>query len=257
MSAEASGYVWRNSPYTGTKFAIHLAIGDTVNDSHNNQLWMSSEQIALKARAHRRTVQRFIDEMVEDGFLIQIRQATQHFPAVYEFVFKETPAVWLSTAESRGDISSLRGGISSPRGDISSPRGGERPPELNITKENKKKPKPSPSSDDDGFNEFWAIYPRKKGKDLARKAWDKATKIAAKETIITGAQTYATTRIGQDPHYTAHPTTWLNQKRWEDEPDHEYQPLSRREEQIKELFQYAQNRTHNPFDLPTQGELNP
>lgn len=34
-------------------------------------------------------------------------------------------------------------------------------------------------------------------------------------------------------------------------------PLSAREERMKEMFEYAQTRTHNPFDPPTQGELNP
>ena len=257
MSAEASGYVWRNSPYTGTKFAIHLAIADTVNDGHQNRLWMSSDQIAMKSRAHRRTVQRVIDEMVEDGFLQRWREATQHFPATYEFIFKETPQVWASNTDSRGDISSLRGDISSPRGDISSLRGGERPPKLNTTKENKKKLNPSSSSVDDGFTEFWGIYPKRVGKEAAQKAWAKALKHADKETILNGTQTYAHLREGQDPQYTAHPATWLNQHRWADETQPTHRPLSAREERLKEMFQYAQTQTNNPFEPPTQGQLNP
>lgn len=254
MSGEASGYVWRRSPYTGTKFAIHLAIADTVNDTHRNQLWMSSDQIALKARAHRRTVQRTIDDMVADGFLNLIKEATQHFPATYEFVFKETPTVW----ESRGDISSLRGDISSPRGDISSLRGGDTPPELNITKQNEIEPNTSSSSVDDGFANFWATYPRRIGKGAALKAWKKALKTATAEQILAGAERYAQIRAGDDPQYTAHPATWLNQQRWEDEPDPETRrPQTKWATQMQEIGNYLENRTHNPFDLPTQGELNP
>jgi hypothetical protein len=254
MSGEASGYVWRRSPYTGTKFAIHLAIADTVNDTHRNQLWMSSDQIALKARAHRRTVQRTIDDMVADGFLNLIKEATQHFPATYEFVFKETPTVW----ESRGDISSLRGDISSIRGDISSLRGGDTPPELNITKQNQIEPNTSSSSVDDGFATFWATYPRRIGKGAALKAWKKALKVATADQILAGAETYAQIRAGDDPQYTAHPATWLNQQRWEDEPDPETRrPQTKWATQMQEIGNYLENRTHNPFDLPTQGELNP
>lgn len=221
MSAEASGYVWRHSPYTGTKFAIHLAIADTVNDGHQNKLWMSSDQIALKSRAHRRTVQRVIDEMVEDGFLISVQAATQHYPAVYEFVFKQMPQVWISTAEARGDISSLRGDISSTRDDISSPRGGDTPPELNITKENKKKL--SPSSVDDEFPEFWKLYPRKIGKDGALISYRRARKKAKKEDILAGLHLYLLT-CPKEKHYIAHPTTWLNQGRWADETDEPMNP---------------------------------
>lgn len=246
MSGEASGYVWRRSPYTGTKFAIHLAIADTVNDTHRNQLWMSSDQIALKARAHRRTVQRTIDDMVADGFLNLIKEATQHFPATYEFVFKETTTVW----ESRGDISSLRGDISSIRGDISSLRGGDTPPELNITKQNQIEPNTSSSSVDDGFATFWATYPRRIGKGAALKAWKKALKVATADQILAGAETYAQIRAGDDPQYTAHPATWLNQQRWEDEPDPQIRRLSNREQNLKTMFEQTAQLTTNPFDNP-------
>lgn len=118
-------------------------------------------------------------------------------------------------------------------------------------------PEISSSSKDDGFTEFWAIYPRRIGKGAAQKAWVKALKHAPKETILAGVHTYAQLRSGEDPAFTAHPSTWLNQHRWDDEPDPHYQPLNRREQNIKEMFEYAATRTHNPFDLPTQGELNP
>jgi len=32
-----------------------------------------------------------------------------------------------------------------------------------------------------------------------------------------GARRYAEARAGQDPQYTAHPATWLNAGRWDDE----------------------------------------
>jgi hypothetical protein len=206
MSAEASTYVWRHSPYTGTKFVIHLAIGDVVNDTNDNLLWMATDTIAQKTRANRRTVQRVIDEMVADGFLEPVKAATQHRPAVYRFIHKLMPTVWGD--ELRGDISSLRG-------DISSLRGGESPPELNITKE---EPKHSSSSVDDGFTEFWAMYPRKIGKGAARTAYRRALKKTEHPNILTALHLYNLTRP-QDPQYIPHPSTWLNQERWADETE--------------------------------------
>ena len=38
-------------------------------------------------------------------------------------------------------------------------------------------------------------------------------------TIIAGAKTYAASVVGKEQKYVAHPTTWLNQGRWEDETE--------------------------------------
>lgn len=75
----------------------------------------------------------------------------------------------------------------------------------------------SSSSVDDGFEKFWTIYPRKVGKGAAFKAWKKARKTASDEQIIAACNLYAVLRRTQDPQYTAHPATWLNQERWLDE----------------------------------------
>jgi len=75
-----------------------------------------------------------------------------------------------------------------------------------------------PPAADDAFDAFWATYPRKEGKGQARKAWARAVKATPAETVIAGAQRYARQRAGQDPQYTAHPTTWLNGERWTDQP---------------------------------------
>lgn len=69
------------------------------------------------------------------------------------------------------------------------------------------------------FAEFYAAYPRKVGRGEAEKAWRKAVKHAAPQAIINAAKRYAASRHGQDSKFTPYPATWLNQKRWEDEPE--------------------------------------
>ena len=76
--------------------------------------------------------------------------------------------------------------------------------------------------DDESFKAFWAVYPRKRAKGAAEKAFVSALKRAPPEQIIEGARRYADERKGQDPKFTAHPATWLNADRWKDEPDHEH-----------------------------------
>lgn len=78
--------------------------------------------------------------------------------------------------------------------------------------------KKSSSSVDDGFTEFWAMYPRKVGKGGALTAYRRARKKADHQTIITGLHLYTLT-CPKEPHYIAHPTTWLNQERWADETE--------------------------------------
>lgn len=69
-----------------------------------------------------------------------------------------------------------------------------------------------------GFDDFWAIVPRKVGKGQARKAYAASLKKTDAATIFQAMKAYAETRIGQDETYTAHPATWLNGERWTDAP---------------------------------------
>lgn len=69
------------------------------------------------------------------------------------------------------------------------------------------------------FDEWWLNYPLKKSKAGAQKAYERIVR-DAKATVaelLTGAMRYAAERSGQDPKYTKHPTTWLNNGCWADE----------------------------------------
>ena len=67
------------------------------------------------------------------------------------------------------------------------------------------------------FDKFWNIYPREVGKQEAARAFIKALRLADPEVILAGAKRYAEDK-NRLAVYTAHPSTWLNQGRWEDEP---------------------------------------
>jgi hypothetical protein len=72
--------------------------------------------------------------------------------------------------------------------------------------------------DDPAFAEFWNAYPRKVGK---RAAWKAYLAAAGRGTdpakIAKAALRYAEQRAGQPDKFTAHPATWLNQGRYDDE----------------------------------------
>ena len=66
------------------------------------------------------------------------------------------------------------------------------------------------------FEEFYQMYPRKVGR---KKALSTFLKLDAKllDCILTAVKRDIKTEQWQNPNYIPHPTTWLNQGRWEDE----------------------------------------
>ncbi len=71
-----------------------------------------------------------------------------------------------------------------------------------------------------GFQKFWSSYPNKKGKDAAWKVWKKRKPDAALtdrivEAIERQKSWPAWTKDGGQ--FIPHPSTWLNQGRWDDE----------------------------------------
>lgn len=69
----------------------------------------------------------------------------------------------------------------------------------------------------DAFDVFWKAYPRKVGKEAARKAFAKVT--APLETLVAAveAQKASPQWTKDNGQFIPHPATWLNQGRWEDE----------------------------------------
>lgn len=86
-----------------------------------------------------------------------------------------------------------------------------------IERESKKKTSPTGVGVAAKFDAFWDVYPRREGKGAAQASFARALKKVTFEVIMRGA-----TRYRDDPNrdqsYTAHPTTWLNQARWDDDP---------------------------------------
>lgn len=66
------------------------------------------------------------------------------------------------------------------------------------------------------FDVFWTCYPRKVAKPAALKAW-KALRPddALADRMISVIQA---TQWSPEQKYIPHPSTWLNERRWEDEP---------------------------------------
>jgi len=75
------------------------------------------------------------------------------------------------------------------------------------------------------FTQFWELYPKKAGsKGNAKKIWErlcssKNGKRPEWRTIRKAIHEQKKTEQWQDKKYIPHPTTWLNQERWIDDPE--------------------------------------
>ena len=72
--------------------------------------------------------------------------------------------------------------------------------------------------EDAQFDQFWEIYPLKKDKRPARRAFESALKRVDFQTLLNAAQSYR-----DDPNrregFTKYPATWLNADAWENGPE--------------------------------------
>ena len=86
---------------------------------------------------------------------------------------------------------------------------------------------PIPPEGVDLFQSFWEAYPKHKGKEPARKAFRKLKATdELLETILSAVEREKRSDQWKrdNGQYIPYPATWLNQRRWEDEPDGEPDP---------------------------------
>ncbi|MBV6340973.1 hypothetical protein [Candidatus Magnetobacterium casense] len=84
-----------------------------------------------------------------------------------------------------------------------------------IPKAQEKKPARARVEYDQDFNTFWSSYPRRIGKDAAWKAWKKARPPI--DDVLRAIEWQKKTWA--DPQYIPHPSTYINQGRWKDDPE--------------------------------------
>ena len=68
---------------------------------------------------------------------------------------------------------------------------------------------------DAGFDEFWQLYPRHVARKVAKTKWQKLGKRKKKAAL---EHLRRKPFAAVDAQYIPHPSTYINQERWEDEP---------------------------------------
>ena len=94
----------------------------------------------------------------------------------------------------------------------------------------------TPTGESELFDEFWVAYPKHVAKKSARRAWDKLhADRDLLDALLTALEWQTRMEAWQRDggRYVPNPATWLNGRRWEDEPQVEAapdKPPRRREE---------------------------
>lgn len=202
--------VWRQSASTGRARLVLLAIAD-----HQGEIgaWPSIATLARMVNASERSVQRDIQELVDLGELeVHVQAAPSRGQYKSNLYWVTLPGVSGVTeiapgvTDSTSGVTDLASGVTT--GGVLTLIEPLQKPNKNLAQEKLER----------AFAEFWKVYPRKVGKNEAKKAFAKAHAVANGEVVL-GAQRFAADpNLPTDKNYIPHPATWLNAGRWEDEP---------------------------------------
>lgn len=177
-------------------------------DNDTGKCFPSRETLAKRAKCHVRSVGRAIDELIEIGAVEKNHRKDGNGFTSNLYVVKKV-------------VTGAPGGRApTPEGRAQAPEGSDtgvpltRTTELEPINENHLTKQ---------FEQFWSIYPSKKDKRAASKAFASALKRADFETILSGVASYRDDP-NRDPGFTKNPATWLNADAWENDPE---QPRNR------------------------------
>lgn len=219
MSADAVGWVYRHSPYSGVTFAVHQAVADSVNDQFGNEFWLAKPKLAMKARTSVASAKRAMETMVADGYLVLLDESGGREGSKYLFVFHpEAPLVY--DARATGSPRTGSSGADRLTGEAQ-PAHQKQPTGSPESKSRAHKERtqgnPREPNSDPSFDAFWSAYPRNEEKGNARAVWPAACKKADPATIIAAAVRYRADPNRED-QFTPYAAKWLKYERWTDAP---------------------------------------
>lgn len=175
-------------------------------DNETLQAFPSRETLAKRANCHWRSIDRAIEELVTLGAITkQHRRNGESYQSNIYTLRRVLPQV------SPPTDTTVRG-VLTPQSPPTDTAGN-----LTITTELEPQNIEPENHFNAQFDEFWSAYPRKTGKGRARRAFKTALEKTTFDVIVEGVAAYVANEDMSDPQWIAHPTTWLNGERWEDE----------------------------------------
>jgi hypothetical protein len=200
MSIRLMTWVWANSPYSGERLLLHLALADFAND--DGVCFPSHSTLAKKARCSTGWVSQTIKQMIADSLIEIVEPAGQGRGKVGKYR--------LLKGITECDLSEPLGHT------VAAVRSNSEPSVSYLLNRHES------SNTEDDFERLWKCYPRKTAKGSARRAFDRVMRrddAPTVDVLISAVERYAAA-FGSgktDIAYCAHLATWLNGERWSDE----------------------------------------
>jgi hypothetical protein len=180
-------------------------------DSETHKAYPSRDTLAERLRCSTKSVDRAAQELVESGAMTK-----QH---------RHNSSIVYTLRVVQG------GGHHSPGGSSPVSRGVDTGVELTITTELE------PTKQEllnQAFDKFWAVYPKKDDKPLAKRSFEKAMDRTTLEVIVAGAERYRDDQ-NREAGFTKNPSTWLNADAWANGPLPSTRKMSNSERNIQNL----------------------
>lgn len=181
------------------------------NNYHDGKYWTFNKRSALQQIFPYMTEKQLrtaIDKLVENDLIEKGNYNEKQYDRT----------LWYTLTEKGLSIAHI-GRIHLPKKANPSALKGQPIPDINPVIETDTITSPADDGDKDGFAEFWELYPRKVAKSAAQKAW-RSLRLgdSVKGQVLADLhRRLAGEWSGKDKQYIPHPTTYLHQRRWEDE----------------------------------------
>ena len=180
--------------------------------SHRPGWSLSIKSLALQNKVGRDKVKRIIDELLKRGY-IERSEAQKHDDkghlSGFDYYTRDPEGVTQKPCKVKPSKAEPAKALKPPKKN--------KPIEEHSDRKQSVKKVHSESDVLELFAEWWAVYPRRRGKGEAAKAFAKALEKTTFEHLLA-----MTVRFADDPHrptdFTPLPSTWLNQERWDDDP---------------------------------------
>jgi hypothetical protein len=239
MSVKVMNHVWHHSRQSGGALLVLLAIADHASDDGGNA-WPSLPTLALKARLSERQVVNVLHRLEGAGEIVIDRGRGRGRINHYRVVLPETGNIFSENNSVKGKHEIGAENVKSATEKVKSAtsknvksatekvksateNAGDSllyEPSIEPSIGGNRQEPPTPRAWEPRFERFWLAYPRKESKQKAREwfAQHKPTE-ADVGTMLDAIARQSQSAQWQEEggRFIPMPTTWLHQRRWEDE----------------------------------------
>lgn len=215
----AALFSWRSaicdSDLSPTQRHVALTLSLHMNE-RGGSCFPSKATLANETGLSEATVKRSLGALAEAGWIVKTERSTKSGRSTSNEYQARVPGEGVTVSPTRGSHAQGEG-LTVP------------PPEGVLEGDTKRASPPTPRERGEvvaaweaQFDEFWAAYPRKVGKPAAKTKFKAAVtrKKVNPDDIMLGLSNW--TRYwhadGTEERLIPHPSTWLNQERWNDNP---------------------------------------